>query len=76
MGLRVLLTRCRSCDRNMTDKVVPSTGDRVVIDYPVEQEAYERLGELIYEYNHDMSVASMVGILECLKNDLLFGREE
>lgn len=59
----------------MTDKVVPFTGERV-IDYPKEQEAYERIGGLIYEYNCEMSVASMIGILECLKNDLLFGREE
>ena len=42
-----------------------------VSDYPEQQELYERVLALVYEYNGDMSVAASIGVVEIVKDTLM-----
>ena len=42
-----------------------------ILDYPEQQELYERILKLIHEYDDDMSPASSLGILEFAKDTLM-----
>lgn len=42
-----------------------------VMDYPEQQELFERVLSLVHEYDNDMSVAAAIGVLDLAKNELL-----
>tara|TARA_R110000765_G_scaffold408810_1_gene506731 strand:+ start:329 stop:574 length:246 start_codon:yes stop_codon:yes gene_type:complete len=41
------------------------------VDYPVEQELFNRVLKLVHEYDGDISFASCIGVLDLAKNELL-----
>lgn len=51
-------------------------GKKKLIDYPIEQEVYERLIALIYEYDGDLSLASTIGIIDLLKDKIKSDHED
>jgi len=40
-------------------------------DYPEQQEMYERILDLIHEYDNDMSIAASLGVVEIVKDTLM-----
>jgi len=46
------------------------------VDFPINEELFERLLNLIHEYDGKISVAAVLGILDILKDDLLEDRSK
>ncbi len=42
-----------------------------VMDYPVQDEAYQRIRKLIFEYAGEVSLAEMLGVLRIIEHDLI-----
>ena len=42
-----------------------------IIDYPEQQELYDRMLKLIHEYDDDISIAAAVGVAELVKDTLM-----
>ena len=53
----------------MTD--VKNFTKQKAIDYPKQQELYDRLYNVIHEYDDEMSVASVVGLLDLMKHQII-----
>lgn len=45
-------------------------------EYPVEDELIGRLLDVIYDYPNAISIVSVLGALETIKNNLLLDRKE
>jgi len=50
---------------------VEDFGQEKVADFPEQQELYDRLLVLVYEYEDDMSLAAMIGVLELVKDTFI-----
>ena len=42
-----------------------------IIDFPEQQEAYDRILKIIHEYDDAISVAAAVGVLELVKDSII-----
>jgi hypothetical protein len=58
----------------MTDII--DFGKKKLVSFPVEQELYERLIDLIYEYDGDVSLTSTVGVLDLVKDRIKSDHED
>jgi len=46
-------------------------GKDKIIDYPEQQELYDRLLAITHEYDNDISIAAAVGVFELVKDTLI-----
>lgn len=54
------------------DKVI-ELNQRKIIDYPEQQELYDRLLKVTHEYDNDISIAASIGVIELVKDTLING---
>jgi len=54
----------------MNDNVKEFSKNKVR-DYPIQSEIYQRLKNTICEYDGDLSLAAMLGILRLIEHDLI-----
>ena len=52
----------------MNDNVVDLGKEKM---FPVEQELYSRMMDLVYEYGGDISTVSVLGVVELVKHELI-----
>jgi len=52
----------------MNDNVVDLGKEPI---FPIEQELYKRMIDLIYEYGGDISTVSVLGVVELVKHELI-----
>ncbi len=44
---------------------------KATCDFPKENELLQRMMKLVHEYDHEISIASVIGILELAKDNLI-----
>ena len=50
-------------------------GKAKVVDYPVQNEIYQRLRGVINEYDGELSLSAMIGLLRIIEHDLISDNE-